>query len=189
MENNEQPKQRTRSSLLIKKSEPIVSIVFMVIALIVINVSIDMIGFYVVSDQQTTITPLFSDLFARFLPWLNLSIVLSMILEGFKLVTGRWTLPLVIGSLVQRTISLIITLRMFADAGIFNTAFFAEVNRVFNNTQIQMSLELPAKIAQAIVIIAIFGYCIDLLTLIWKGIRILTGLTDNHAASDQKEVK
>ena len=66
---------------------------------------------------------------------------------------------------------------------------FAEVNRVFNNTQIQMSLELPAKIAQAIVIIAIFGYCIDLLTLIWKGIRILTGLTDNHAASDQKEVK
>jgi len=183
------PKQLASSGLLIKKADPIVAIVFMVIALIVINVSIDLIGFYVVTDQQTTITPLFSDLFARFLPWLNLSIVLNIILEGFKLVTGRWTLPLVIGSIVQRTIGLIITLQMFADTKIFNVAFFDEVDRVFNATQTQMPLDLPARIAQAIIIIAIFGYCIDLLTIVWKGIRILSGGTDKRPNNDQKEVK
>jgi hypothetical protein len=93
---------------------------------------------------------------------------MNILLELYKVFTGRWNLPLVIGSLVQRTVGLIITLRMFADSKIFNAAFFDEIERALNNTKAQVPADLPARIAQGIIMIAVFGFCIDLLTIIWK---------------------
>lgn len=168
---------RTVSNLVIKRADPIAAIVIMVIAMIVINVNIELIGIYFVADGTMTITPLLSEFFAVFLPWLNLSIGLAIIIEGIKLITGRWTMPLVVGSLVQKTLGLVITLQMFADTKIFNPGFFNEINRIFRAVATPLPADLPARICQVIVIVAIVGFAIDLLSTGWKGVRIMFRMT------------
>ena len=115
--------QRPASALIIKRSEPIVAIVFLVIAMILINVNLDMIGVYYQSNGVSFMMPLFSDYFHQFLPWINLSIVLTILIETIKIFTGRWTFSILIGSLVQKIISLVIGLQIFATPKIFNPDF------------------------------------------------------------------
>lgn len=166
---------RMVKGLPIKRSDPIVALIFLFVALIVINVNIDLIGLYIQNGGSVSITPLISDRFQTFLPWLNLSIGLAILAEMIKLIVGRWTVPIVLGSLIQKTLSLVITLQMFADQRIFNSDFFPAISRLFRNAAPPLPDSLPGRICQIILILAVVAYVIDLLTIGWKGVRILLG--------------
>lgn len=160
-------------SLRIKRSEPIVGIIFMLVFLCVININLDLIGVYISDSNGLKIIPLFSELFRGFLPWINVSIILSIIIESVKLITGRWTLPLVAGSLVQKTFSLVIGLWIFSDSRIFSSSFFSEIQDMFQKTGSQLPVDLAAKICKIIIIVIVIGFVIDVLTTGWKAIRIM----------------
>lgn len=162
-----------RDALRIKRSEPIVAIIFTLIFLIVINVNLNLIGIYIQQGETLQIIPLFSDLFRNFLPWINLSLVLSILVEVIKLISGRWTLLIVTGSIVQKIIALIVGLETFTNAQVFNYNFFAEISRVFQTEGAVDPASLAATICKILIIVIIVGFVIDVLTTGWKAVRIM----------------
>ncbi|HBP39073.1 MAG TPA: hypothetical protein DD640_10120 [Clostridiales bacterium] len=170
-----QPSQlpaRPASGLQIKWGDPIAAIVFLVIFLVIINLNLDLIGLYLADGESLRIVPLLSDYFRQFIPWISLSLVLAILIEGVKLFTGRWTIPLVIGSLAQKTLSLIISLQLFADARLFSADFISEMQLIFFSADKTLAADFAVQTCRVLRIIAIAGFVIDVLTLGWKTIRI-----------------
>ncbi len=159
-------------SLRINRADPIASIVFTLIFLCIINVDYHVIGMYIHEKSNWQVIPLFSDYFGIFLPWLNLSMILSIVIESIKLVFGRWTIPLVAGSIAQKALGLIISLRMFASARIFNAGFFDEMINIFQKDGTLVSIDLAARVCRVLTILIILGFAVDVLTTGWKAIRI-----------------
>jgi hypothetical protein len=186
LKENWQPGQlpaRPVSALIIKRADPIIAIVFLVIAVIVINVNLDMIGIYFQEYGSWHMMPLFSDNFHQILPWINLSIGLTILLEGIKLFTSRWTFSLLIGSLAQKILSLVIGLQMFATAKIFNPEFFTDINRIFMKANQQLPADLPETICRVLVIVMIIAFGIDLLSIGVKAVRLAFGFADSKKGS------
>lgn len=178
--------QRPVSALIIKRSEPVVSIVFLVIAMILINVNLDMIGVYYFSNGSSVMMPLFSDYIHQFLPWINLSIALAILVEAVKIFTGRWTFSLLVGSLVQKTIGLVIGLQMFASPKIFNPDFFTDANVILAQANQPLPADLATTVCRVLIIVAIVAFAIDILTIGIKAVRLATGLADNRQSINKE---
>jgi hypothetical protein len=161
------------SRLLIKKSEPIVALIFTLLVMLFINLDIQAVGIYSATPGSSYgVTPLFSDLFQHYLPWIDLSLALVIILEIGKLIFGRWNWPLLAGSVAQKVFGLIVSLNVFASAAIFNSAFFVRLDEVTGGG-INWPANLPDTVSRIIVIVIIIGFVIDMLSLAWKGVRLL----------------
>lgn len=158
--------------LVIKRSEPIAAIIFMALFLVIINLNLNIISVYIQNQDGYRIVPLFSDYFRQFIPWIDLSLVLAILLEGFKLIAGRWTLPLVGGCLVQKILSLVISLQLLADARLFSSDFFQEIKTLFASANQIWPTDLALRICRILTIIVIVGFVLDVLTIGWKAVRI-----------------
>lgn len=172
--------QKPVSALIIKRSEPIVAIVFLVIVMILININLDMIGVYYQSNGISVMMPLFSDYIHQFLPWINLSIVLTILIEIVKIFTGRWTFSILIASLVQKILSLVIGLQLFASPKIFNPEFFTDANVIFAQANQPLPADLSTTVCRVLIIVTIVAFAIDVLTLGVKAVRLALGLADNR---------
>lgn len=75
----------------VKIWEPILAIGFTFIALSIFNYNPQLIGIYTFSGSKLSMMPLLTDAFFRWLPWINIGWVVEIILNGFLLRTGRWT--------------------------------------------------------------------------------------------------
>jgi hypothetical protein len=166
------------SSMRIPRSDSIAAIVFTLIFLLVINIDIGLIGLYSGQAGAFQITPLFSDVFASFLPWINLSLGISLLLESFKLILGRWNVWLLAGSAVDKIISLYIGLRLFADRAIFNADFFRDIDSLLAPAGKGLPANLPDTICKVLTVLIIFGFCVNMLTYAWKGVRLAVGQRD-----------
>lgn len=71
--------------------EPIVTIAFTLIALMIFNLYPQIIGFGFLKNGQWISTPVLSDAFFRMLPWLNISWLLGIVLQVLLLRQGKWT--------------------------------------------------------------------------------------------------
>ncbi len=160
-------------SLKIKRGDPIAAIIFGIIALIIVNVNLDMIGIFYQHNGLNYMTPLFSDLIHVFIPWISLSIGVMILIEGLKLFTGRWTVSIILGTLVQKILGLVIALQMFADARILNSGFFSKIDELFNTSHAAWPTDLPAQVCKWIIIIAIIAFVIDLITLAVKSVQLM----------------
>jgi len=76
----------------VKPAEPIFSIIFTVIGLIVLNLYPNLIGVGFVQDGRWVSVPMLSDAFFRYLPWINLLAILNIGLNVVLLRTARWSL-------------------------------------------------------------------------------------------------
>ncbi len=163
---------RQTASLKIKPAEPIVAMIFMVVFLVIINVNLSLIGLYIQSGEGFRIVPVLSDYFRIFIPWINLVTAVALILEAVKLVTGRWTIPLVIGSLIQKTMSLIISVQLFSDTRLFDARFFPEIRGLLNQNGTVVPADIADRTVRILLIITIAGFVLDVLTTGWKAVRI-----------------
>jgi hypothetical protein len=73
--------------------EPIATIVFTVLGLLVFNIYPQILGIYASIGDINEFIPALSDAFFRMLPWINIIWVLSIGLNVFLLRSGRWTPP------------------------------------------------------------------------------------------------
>jgi hypothetical protein len=163
------------SSLRIKRGDSIAALVFTVIFLLIINIDISLIGAYIRSFQgNLTIVPLFSDTFRQFIPWLNMSLGIVVVLECIKLALGHWNWPLVFVSALQKVFGLAIGVRLFANPDILNDSYFSRLNNLFQNGW-PLPADLPGDICRAATIVIIIAFIIDLLTLGAKGVRLAIG--------------
>jgi len=78
--------------VLVKPAEPIFTIFFTVIGLVVLNVYSDLIGIGFVQDGRWVSVPALSEAFFRYLPWINLLGLLQIGLNVVLLRLGRRTI-------------------------------------------------------------------------------------------------
>jgi hypothetical protein len=71
--------------------EPIVTIAFTLLGLLVFNLYPQVLGITFPADGKWTVIPVLSDAFFRMLPWINVTWVLGIGLNVWLLRQGRWT--------------------------------------------------------------------------------------------------
>ncbi len=80
----------------IKTSEPILGIIFIILAMVFFNAASRGVGIFSFGEETpVTVIPFLNyEVFGQFLPVFNVFFVLAIVKEGYKLFTRRWTLPL-----------------------------------------------------------------------------------------------
>ena len=106
----------------IKRGDLIAEIVFTFIALIIFNFYLDRVGIYNSFNGQWTFTPILTEAFNAYIPWLSLLWILTIILDILVLRKGAWqtgtrwfsilvsALNIAIAASLMRNISLLYTL-------------------------------------------------------------------------------
>jgi hypothetical protein len=74
----------------IKRGEHIVAIVFGVLGLIILNLYPDVIAIYMKTNGNWAFTPILTDAFFRFLPWINVLGILQIGFNIFMLAQSAW---------------------------------------------------------------------------------------------------
>ena len=160
-------------SLRIKKSDPIAAIILSLIFMVIINTDPGVIGAYIRENGAFRVVPLFSHVFADALVWISLTLVIGIILECIKLITGRWTLILAGLHILLKLPSLIVGVWLFANPGIFNPAFFNALDDLFRIDKVMMPAATPEILRKVILFLIIFGFVVDTVTAAVKAGRIL----------------
>jgi hypothetical protein len=106
----------------IKRGELITEVVFTFIALIIFNFYLDRVGIYNNFNGQWTFTPILTEAFNVYIPWLSLLWILTILLDVLILRKGAWqtgtrwfsilvsSLNIAISASLMRNISLLYTL-------------------------------------------------------------------------------
>lgn len=92
----------------VKPWEPVVAIVFLLLAIILFNAASDLIAFYVHDGEDWTATPILTDAFFRWLPLMNIGWVAGIVLNIVLLRTGRWTPATRVASIAISILQLVI---------------------------------------------------------------------------------
>jgi hypothetical protein len=156
----------------LKKGESVATIIFSCFALLLANIAIWAVGLYVVSPSGTEITPLFSERFSVLLPLIDISLAVVILIEIGKLIMRHWNWWLILASMAQKIFALVVGLRLFSDPAIFNPAFFSRLDDLLGYGQ-NLPANLPSTIARILTILVIFGFVVDILTLLAKGVRLI----------------
>jgi hypothetical protein len=114
----------------IRKSEPVVSILFTLVLLALLNASPDLGAVIRLQEAGQAAVPLFSDVFSAALPWINLSLLASILLDIVKLSAGSWTLRWSARTWSSSCPASSSRLAVFQSA-VFNVDFFEAVQAIY----------------------------------------------------------
>ncbi len=114
---------------LIKPLEPILGIIFTVFFIILLNAANQLIGLYIIGQNSgMTVIPLFNqEVFATFLPYFNVLLILAIGKECLKLILGKWTIGLALITIVLNVASLIVFVMAFSSFEIWNEGFLSYI--------------------------------------------------------------
>jgi len=158
----------------IKKSEPIIGIIFGVIFLIFVNSAIQFIGIISITSNGTTIVPVFDPAAIReFLPLINIILIIGLVKELIRLFIGKYTLQMSFGIFVLSAISLVLTILVFTNPDIWNHNFVAELNSLFSMKEPANfdSAQLWSIVYRVFIGISIFGFAVETLSNFVRSIR------------------
>ena len=104
----------------VKPAEPIFTIIFTLIGLLILNLYPDLIGLGFVTDGRWTFVPVLSDAFFRYLPWINLLGILEIGLNAILLREGHWRTFSRIAELTLKISGIILAAFMLAGPSLVN---------------------------------------------------------------------
>lgn len=160
------------TKILIKRSDTIISIIFALVFLIIINIYPELFGYYRQTDSGITIIPLLGESFKSLLIWINLVMITGIILDIVKTAVGRWTYFLVVTCVGHNIISLIVALRVLQDPDLINPEFKSAISELFAKS----GAVLPARWAEytlsVILVLVIIGFVVESITIIAKAFRL-----------------
>lgn len=165
--------QITSTSLRIPRSEPIVSIIFTLILMVILNVNVDLIGAYFQENGAWVSIPFFSSVLRDNLLWINGVLLLGIVLESVKLIVGSWSLALAGLHFMLKIPGLILGVWLWSNPALLNPDFFARLSDIFKADMADVSVLLPDNIRRVILFLIIFGFIIDCIKPFVKSIRIL----------------
>ncbi|TYP73019.1 HAAS signaling domain-containing protein [Paenibacillus methanolicus] len=111
----------------ISPAEPIASIIFSVLFVVLFSYSIDLLGVWRFAGGDRMVIPFFNtDVFNRFLPYIWFFLAVSILKEIMKLNTRRWTTRLVGMEISVTILYLILATFMFWDPVIWNADFMQQ---------------------------------------------------------------
>lgn len=113
----------------IKRSNPIASIVFTILFAALITFSIDLFGVWRFQDgAAATVVPFFNEsVFRGFVPYILALLSLTLIKDGIKLITSKWTTKLIVFDIIITALHFVLALFMFADMSIWNAGFIEQL--------------------------------------------------------------
>jgi len=160
-------------NLMIRLSEPIISLLFAVIALIIFNTAEHLIAIYSISaDETLRVIPLFNqEGFRSLLPLLNIMLALGIVKESLKLVIRKWTRGLAVINLVLNVFSFGLFVLFVRGDGLWNDAFFAfwvEAGLIPADAD---PMVLWGKVITGLIAVVALGFLIDSAVNLYKSLR------------------
>jgi len=159
---------------IIKKSEPIVGIIFSFIFFILLNVSPQLFGAYFFENGILRYSVSIFDLqvFKGLLPLINLCFVIGIIKELLKLVAGKYSLKLSIAMAGLNVISMVVTCMIFANRAIWNSNFITQIQSAGVTIAQDINLQgVLSIVTSCFVAIIVFAFLVDTATVLYKGLR------------------
>lgn len=121
----ELPDERNR----IPRAEPVVAIIFLSFFAALLISATDWLGVWFIQDgQPMLVVPLFDNpVLLSFLPWILGALLLDVVLEILKIVSGKWTLKLTAFDLFNNIVHLAVGLVVFARPVIWNPNLISDL--------------------------------------------------------------
>jgi hypothetical protein len=104
----------------IKRGEHIAAIVFGVLGLIILNLYPDLIAIHMNTNGNWTSTPILTDAFFRFLPWINVLGIVQIGFNVFMFAQSGWKLVTRILSLLSDVAGAVLAVAILSTPGIFS---------------------------------------------------------------------
>lgn len=118
------PTEKTR----IKRSQPIASIIFTILFVMLFTFSAQYIGIIRLNDETTKVISFFNvENLQSYLSFIWILTVISILKEGIKLVTGRWTKTIILMQILFNLLWFVLALIMLMDQSLWNMAFLDEL--------------------------------------------------------------
>jgi hypothetical protein len=111
----------------ISPAEPIASIIFSVLFVVLFSYSIELLGVWRLAGGDRTVIPFFdTEVFRPFLPYIWILLAVGILKEIMKLNARRWTTRLIAMEISVTVLYLILAIFMFADPAIWNADFMQQ---------------------------------------------------------------
>ncbi|WP_019637451.1 HAAS signaling domain-containing protein [Paenibacillus fonticola] len=124
--------------LLIKRSEPIVGIIFSVLFAVLFTFSVELIGVIVFRENLREVVPIFNvENFARYLPLIWGLTALSILKESVKMIFRKWTRGVMLFHVAFNAATFILLVIMFKDSAVWNPYFIEQL--------VQLSILTPGS--------------------------------------------
>jgi hypothetical protein len=155
----------------IKKSEPIVGIVFGVLFLVLVNVAPQLFSAYIYYDGALNIVPVFDlAVFRQLLPLINVMVCLAILKEILRLAVGRHTIGLAAAMTVINVAAIILFIFIFGPASqIWNAGFMTGLGTTWGASA--EAAYIWSIIPKILVGLVIFGNVVDIITTFTRALR------------------
>ncbi len=160
---------------LIKPAESIVGIVFSVLSFVILGFASGLFSVFSFNGKDLAVRiPVFSEQgLKNLMPLLIALLVVSILKESIKLITGKWNYITGISSVVLNVISLTICFYIFADPSVWNADFVRELSASgMAPSDLDVSLDVIwYEITHRFIYIIAFGMTVDSIVSLIKGIK------------------
>ncbi len=156
----------------IKRSEPIVSIVFYIAVIILLNVAPWLLGVIYFNNGTLHIVPVFHlEYLKTAVIWFNICIALGILRETAKLLIGRHTIRLSIIVALLNVASLAIIVPVLISPQIWNHNFVWDITVARAGTGIAVLSTFWSTFTGYFYLILIFGFLVDMVTMVVNTIK------------------
>ncbi|MGI5848946.1 MAG: hypothetical protein ACOX8Q_02575 [Christensenellales bacterium] len=157
-------------NIIIKRSEPIVGIVFVIVVIIIFNTAPWLMGAF----AGKTAIPIFNlTTLKSMLPLINVMLCLGILKEIFRLVSGHYSVRLAIAVTALNISALILFICIFAPPAIWNANFMTSLHTCYGIKWAASSTAASLWYAapKVLTVLVIFGFVIDTATTIIRAFR------------------
>ncbi len=167
------PSANKKDTLTIKRSEPIVGLVFGVLGLVIFNAIPWILGYVVATDGMVSVPVFNLEMLRSLLLLINVMICLGMLKDLLRLIAGRYTLPISLSIVAINIAMLILNIVIFLPPAIWNQSFLPDLHAA---TGIELfasqgALAFWKLLPTVIVILSTIGYVSDTGVTLYRGIK------------------
>jgi hypothetical protein len=148
---------KINTSKKISPIESIVGLIFTIIFTTVFYIQPTLIAFYSFKDGVTTSEPLFViSRLNQYMPYIIILALLQLAIFIYKIITKRWSYPLLAVNSGYSILSYVLTAVMFLDKSLYNIEFFNKLGEIFQQSSEKiMSYIWPNAVNGFLVFLAI----------------------------------
>ncbi len=160
---------------VIRRSDPIVGIVFSIIFLILLNLAPQLIGIIIADNGSTDIIPLFDmNNFSKFLPVFNIILILGIFKETLRFFEGKYTIRSSVVIMFISAASIVMLFTAFKEPSLWNSGFITKVESVFAAAGAGSGYDLKAflpTLYKILLGLGIFGFITETATNFYRSVR------------------
>ncbi len=175
--------QVPRQTAKIPKSDPIASIVFIVIFFVLVNVGPALFDSVTAAWAGRIIVLFDRAVFLRYLYLINISIAIDLCVEITKLYFGRYTPLMAAITIACNAASMLISVFLVKVAGIFNAQAIDQMDRMYGLSDRSYATlsKLWGSVPTIIMVLAIFGFVVGSMTVLYRSLWVRRAEETNAA--------